>query len=173
MTVAAGGYVTTNELHGYAWTATDYQGSTIVPADYSAQPAGEPLCASGTVAGAPEYTGIAMVGFNLNQEPTGGTGSELSWSPAGDGIMYSLVLDTSTPVHLALHGPTQTWCAVVTEPDGLIPWDNFNTACWDNSGSSYDRSPLQSVSVNVTGDVASHDYRLCIQALGVGSWLLL
>ena len=66
--VANGGYVIAGSWQGYAWTAAATEnGSTITPKDFSAQAAGSPNCASGSVAAQYDWGGYAMIGVNLNQ----------------------------------------------------------------------------------------------------------
>ena len=57
------------------------------------------------------------------------------------------------------------WCAIYNGP-GLIPWNSFNTACWDNSGSSYSKEPINAVLVAVPGDTQNDTpFDFCITEL--------
>jgi hypothetical protein len=66
-------YVESGGWRGYAWTADDAKnlGTTRTPLDYSMQQAGMPFCITGTVAPDPAYSGVALLGFNVNQEAFG------------------------------------------------------------------------------------------------------
>jgi hypothetical protein len=158
LTLGTGGYVTSGSWHGYAWTAADGTGSTITPKDFSAATSGKPLCVSGSVAGLPDFSGVAMLGVNLNQSdaPGAATGTV---TPTLDGVTVNVSNSGQSPLRLQIEGPTggtdanDRWCAPLTGTGGFVPWSSFNTECWSGgAGTAYDgKSPLTSVSILVPG----------------------
>ena len=67
-------------------------------------------------------------------------------------------------------GENEYWCARFTTFDQpvVIPWSDFNTACWDGSGTTYGMQPLASVTVYVPGDnVAARPFDFCINDVAV------
>lgn len=170
--VEAGGYVTSGDWHGYAWTGTDeVAGSTITPTDFESISAGESLCVSGRVGADPDYGGFAMLGLNLNQDIEGDA-SESSWTPWGAGIAYDIADAADSVLRILLvaeqNDADATWCAPVTAGSGIIAWSDFNTQCWDNMGEPYDgMTPLKSAIVFVPGSSASDvPFDFCLNGLG-------
>lgn len=173
--VSEGGYVTTLTWHGYAWTATDgVSASTISPADFSALPAGQQLCASGTVAGTADYSAVAMLGFSLSQDEGDPAPDPGTWSPLDDlqigGLTYNVTNNTGTPLRIQIQGPdgdtdpTQRWCAEIIGQTGSIFWHTFNTQCWEGgAGTAYNGiDALESIMVLVPGDLAARAFDFCI-----------
>jgi len=171
VTSTGGGYFTSEPWHGFAWIATDSLGSTVTPTDFSAHQANAPFCASGSVVADSGYAGVAMIGFNLNQPESGGTDSEGVWAVTGAGVAYSLSNPGGSPLRLQIMGaagyPTETWCALIDGTSGTIPWSSFNTACWNNSGTTYDPSiPLESIQITVPGGNATATaFDFCVNSL--------
>jgi hypothetical protein len=173
--VGEGGYVTTLTWHGYAWTATDgVSGSTISPADFSAHPAGQQLCARGTVAGTADYSAVAMLGFSLSQEDGDPAPEPGTWTPLDDlqigGLNYNVTNNTGTPLRIQIQGPngdidpSQRWCADIIGQSGDIFWHTFNTECWEGgAGTAYNGiDTLESIMVLVPGDLAARSFDFCI-----------
>jgi hypothetical protein len=162
-----GGYVTSGAWHGYLWTAIGGTGS-ILPGDF-ADVTSPPFCASGTVA-----TGsmnVALLGFNLNQG-TAASSPIATVVPTLGGITVSVTNRTTAPLRLQIQGPNgatdanDRWCAPILSSGGFIPWSAFNTACWDGSGSAYNRQPLVSAMILVPGDnTGSVSFDFCLNSL--------
>ncbi len=152
-----GGYYTAGAWHGYEWTETSGTGTTVSPMDFSTVAAGQPLCASGSVAGLADYSGTASIGVNLNQ--TQGPNTPVGTvTPTLAGLTVSVTNTGGSPLRVQLEGPNgatdadQRWCYVLSGSGGFIPWASFNTECWSGAGTAYDgTSPLASVSVMVPG----------------------
>lgn len=175
--VEAGGFVRSGTWAGYAWPATEDPtvGSTITPANFEAVVAGETLCVSGSVAAEPEFQGVAMLGFNVNQPIEGGDGSELTWAYAGTtGVEYAVTMNVESPLRIQIQGalgyPDEAWCANTTGATGLIPWTDFNKTCWDNKGTYYDADgypALEAVMFLVPGDdTAATPFDFCVSSIG-------
>jgi hypothetical protein len=168
-----GGYYTAGPWHGYAWTSASGGNSSINPPDFSNLGAGKALCASGTVAPLSDYSGIAMIGVNLNQDMT--TNAAVGTvTPTLDGITVSVTNPGGSPLRLQIQGPngasdpTDRWCAQISGSGGFIPWSSFNTECWATSGgTAYDgKSPIQSASVLVPGTNSGPvSFDFCVNAL--------
>jgi hypothetical protein len=56
---------------GCAWTGVDAtsSGTTVQPSDFKARATGEPFCAKGEVGANADYESVALLGFNLNEDP--------------------------------------------------------------------------------------------------------
>lgn len=163
----AGGFYRACGYSGFAWTAAD-QASTISPADYSAVPAGGEFCAQGSVAASPEYSGVAMIGFNLGQaEPDSPNVAVL---PQGTGVWVQVTQQTPAPLRVHIQDgadDSRRWCADLPGEGGFIPWADFNTHCWDNSGDFYDQSPISQLLVLVPGDGHQDTpFDFCVQGFG-------
>lgn len=177
-TVHDHGYVTGCGWSGHAWTsATPEEASengnesTISPASFYDLVAGESLCASGHVGAQSDYSGAALLGVNLAQAE----GQEVNGTvePAGDGLVVSISSHLeSTPLRIQLSGPEgatneeQRWCAEVSRETDFIPWGEFNTACWDDSGTFYDGQALSQVMVMVPGsNTRDVSYDFCVDSI--------
>lgn len=171
--VSEGGYITTLEWHGYAWTWADDKGSTISPADFSALPENGKLCASGTVAGTADYSASAMIGVTLSQEVGDDMDTKGVWNPSGDGVYFNITNTGGTPLRIQIQAPggdtdpSKRWCADVVGQAGEIFWHTFNTECWEGGlGVAYDEvSSLESISVLVPGDVNPRPFNFCVYEL--------
>jgi hypothetical protein len=107
------------------------------------------------------------LGVNLNQSRSG---PENLWKPDGTGLAYDVTNSGGSPLRIQIQGaagwPTEAWCAVVSGTSGKILWNQFNASCWDNLGSSYDGTPLQSVMLLVPGNMGSSlPFSLCLNSI--------
>lgn len=148
------GYHKSGSFKGWVYTMLETPPlsppSTISPQGFEDLATDGPYCVSGTQRGSFDFAGIAALGFYIYQEPDG---SPVSRGPVGAGIYLRLSKVGPQPsavsprqrlyVHLS-NGEFDTgWCAIVDEDfDGTIPWEDFNTECWDNLGSWYDSAKL-------------------------------
>jgi hypothetical protein len=168
-TGAYGGYITSGDWQGYAWTATSPSGGTISPDDFGAV-TDFPLCASGSVATG--TANVAMVGWNLNQGYTDGEPA-LSVTPTLEGIYVSLTNPGSSELRLQIQGPNggsqanDRWCAIIPGDGGFIPFSAFNTECWaGGDGTAYAGQPIVAAIVLVPGSTAGPvSFDFCITAL--------
>jgi hypothetical protein len=167
-TVSAGGYVTSGSWQGFAWTATESPslGSVIAPSSFSTFPGGGRLCATGSVA--PYWAAVGLLGLNVNQSRSG---IENLWNPDSSGLAYDVTNSGASPLRIQIQGaagwPSEAWCAVITGTSGKISWNQFNSACWDGTGSIYDGTPLQSVMILVPGsNVYSVRFSFCLNSIG-------
>jgi hypothetical protein len=175
-TVAPGGYVRSGPWAGYAWIHTSGTGTTIDPSDFSALEAGSNLCATGTIGPMSDYSGVAVIGVNLNQE-AGGNAPTGVWTPTGTGLRVNVSNRGDSALRVQLNGANaetdsdEQWCAElrVFDQKVFIPWSDFKTACWDvTSGSTYDMRSLASVQVFAPGDNAvAVPFDFCVVSLVV------
>ncbi|HXK18047.1 MAG TPA: hypothetical protein VNG33_09600, partial [Polyangiaceae bacterium] len=173
--VADAGYVTACEWSGYAWTAAGPAGtaSMVAPATFEAVKSGGKLCVKGVVAAQPDYSGYAMLGVNLAQDVTGSTPAEIV--PVDDGILVSISNPGGAQIRIQVQdnlagdpkvGAKHRWCASYNGA-GFIPWSDFNTACWDGSGTAYAKQPISAVALLVPGGtVSDRKFDFCVDALG-------
>jgi Glycosyl hydrolase family 12 len=151
------GFYISKDWQGCAWTGTDtiaMPATTLTPQDFTGQAAGEPFCIKGSVGPDPEYNGVALLGFNLNEPP--GTScvhepvdpnapAQPSVMKTAEGIAVDFAkqgTDTSFTLRLQIQGPNghkdgeagaaDRWCANITEPNGkfFVPWGAFDQQCW-------------------------------------------
>ncbi len=170
-TTLAGGYVNSGALHGYAWTAKDTSATTtITPADFSSLTAGSALCASGSVAHTPTFSGWAEVGISINQASGGASAG--TYFPTTSGINVHLTNPGASQLRIVLGGPNaatdpnNTWCAPVLAPGGFIPWTTFNTKCSDGSGAPYARQAIQYIAVLAPdNDTTATAFNFCLDCL--------
>src|SRR6185369_15573348 len=57
------------------------------------------------------------------------------------------------------------WCAPLFGSGGFIPWDAFNTKCWDGSGTKYAGQPLTAAMILVPGSTAAVPFDFCLDDL--------
>ena len=170
-----GGYIISGPWAGYAWTGAEGDGSSITPEDF-ADAEGFPLCASGTVGAMDDYSGVGMVGLNINQPP-GEDMPEDTWTPGSEeGVVVNISNPGDSPVRIQIQGPNgasdpdDRWCASVGkfDQDVEIPWGSFNTECWNNEGDYYDHQALTGVMALIPGDdTTDTPFDLCIKNIGV------
>jgi hypothetical protein len=137
----------------------------ISPADFSGVTDGGRLCATGTVG--PVWEAVGLLGLNLNQSRSS---PEDLWTPVGSGLAYDVTNNGGTPLRIQIQGaagwPSEAWCAVITGTSGTVSWNRFNSSCWDNTGSFYNGTPLQSVMLLVPGDMGSSiPFSLCLNSI--------
>ena len=171
--VVVNGYVTAGSWAGYGFTATDPGAATIVPDCAGAAGCVPPfvgfdLCMHGTVTGRADYTGFAMLGWNVNQPPTPGAAAGTWVVPDTGGITVS-VLDnpSSTALRVQLQGTnphvsTDRWCAPLVSGQ-MIPWSAFRTECWQTGGAALTPgTPIQQGSIIVPGLPADLPFDVCL-----------
>jgi len=173
--VAAGGYITAGPWMGYGFTATDPGAATIVPNCASAagcDPAytGADFCMHGTVTGRPDYTGFAMLGWNLNQAATTGAVAD-TWAVPASGTLTVTVsnLPASTALRVQLqgtnpHDSADRWCAALTSGQPLA-WSDFKTNCWAGGTPQNPLTPgtpLQQGSILVPGLLTDLPFDVCL-----------
>jgi hypothetical protein len=143
-------------------------GSTIMPMDFKAQTTGMPRCVKGSVAATADYSGIAMLGFNLNQ--LSGVSTLMTVTPSKAGVQIDVKNNASSPLRFQVTAgdgaSQQRWCATVTGSGGFIPWTSLNTACWDGSGTAYNKEPISAATLLVPGTTgAAVAFDFCVNSI--------
>lgn len=166
-----GNYFVSGPWHGYAWTTAQGAGSTIEPMDFSMQTTGMPRCVKGSVAMTTDYSGIAMLGLNLNQDNSTGA-AQMTVTPTQDGLMYDVTNTGGSLLRVQIQTPdgatdaNARWCAAISDKVGFIPWTGFNTMCWDGSGTAYAKQPISQLSILVPGtNAAAVPFDFCLNSV--------
>jgi len=166
-----GNYFVSGAWHGYAWATAQGMGSTITPMDFSMQTTGMPRCVMGSVAMTADYSGIAMLGVNLNQENSTGA-ALMTATPSKAGLTVDVKNNASSPLRVQIQTPNggtnanERWCAPISGTGGFIPWSSFNTMCWDGSGTAYNKEPISQASILVPGgNMAAVAFDFCLNSL--------
>lgn len=160
-----GNYFVSGAWQGYVWTSVMGTGSTISPMDFAMQTTGMPRCVKGSVAASTDYSGIAILGFNINEGPGSSTAGI---KPTKTGIMVDVKMNTMSPLRIqAKSGDgTTTWCASLTASGGFVPWSSLNTMCWDGTGKAYNNEPITGLMVLVPGgNMAAVPFDFCVNSL--------
>jgi len=161
-----GNYFKSGAWMGYVWTSASGEGSTITPMDFEGQTGGMPRCVTGTVAALPDFSGTAILGFDVN-EGAGATGAAVA--PTKQGVLVGVRNNAGSQLRLQVQtastGGTQ-WCTTLVGAGGFIPWANLRTECWGPTGMKYDREPIVSVMLLVPGkDTTPVDFDFCVDTL--------
>jgi hypothetical protein len=166
--VPNGGYITSGDWHGFAWTAV--QKGTITPEKFSAVTT-FPLCASGSIQADTDYASVAMVGWNLKQANGANTAIETVTSKKA-GITVTVTNKGTSELRAQLQGPNgatdaaDRWCAKIQGSGGSIPFSKFNTKCWDDSGTAYSGQPIAAAMVLVPGlSAAAVSFDFCVDKI--------
>ncbi len=178
------GYVVNEPWHGYYWTGTEEpsEGSTMTTTGLADAGSGTPVCVEGSVVASSDYTALAMLGVNLNQE----MGEDMplaNWEPTGDGILINVSNPGTSTVRVQIQTANgefdeeERWCYTLSDfdTDVEIPWSYFNTTCWDNEGTFYgDQAggagllPLIQIMIVVSSDdAAATPYDFCLNGISV------
>jgi Right handed beta helix region len=91
-----------------------------------------------------------------------------TWTPTSAGIVVNISNSGSSPLYVNIGGTDATWCVPLTTFDKpvFIPWESFNTSCYNNSGTYYARQPLVHVAVSVPGsNTPATPFNFCIKGM--------
>jgi hypothetical protein len=170
--VVSDGYLTTGPWAGYGFTATDPGAAQIVPvcgADSCDPPfVGNSFCMHGTVTGRADYTGFAMLGWNVNQDAA--NGPQLTWAvPDTGGLIITVDNPSQTPLRVQLqgtnpHSSADRWCAPLVSGQ-LIPWASLRTNCWTGGNPQNPLTPgtpIQQAAIIVPGLQVDLPFDFCL-----------
>jgi len=161
-----GNYFQSGAWMGYVWTSTSGAGSTITPMGFESQTTGMPRCVQGSVAPQADFSGTAILGFNLSEGP-GVTSMTITPSKAGVVVEVEKRVDSPLRFQIksAASGGTE-WCADLSGSGGFIAWDSLRTQCWTTTGTRYAREPIDSAMVLVPGtNSAAVAFDFCVSTL--------
>lgn len=122
------------------------------------------VCAAGKVAGDSTYSSVVGFGFNLSQANTSTAAPSMVGAPSSIAFYYTK--SGTGQLRLQISDGTTSWCydTLGTNYSGYpIPISDFNTACWDNSGSylSYG-TPIQVVELIVPSGLSAVTFADCL-----------
>lgn len=173
--VTTDGYVAAGPWMGYGFTATDPGAAMIVPA--CADGAGcvpafsdHDFCMYGTVTGRADYTGFAMLGWNVNQAATAGAAMETWPVPASGGVAVTVTnIPPTTALRVQLqgtdpHSAADRWCAPLVNGRQIL-WTDFKTNCYAGGTPQTPLAagtPIQQASVLVPGLQTTVPFDVCL-----------
>lgn len=171
--VSETGYVTSPGTsscwQGHGWTSSFGTNSSIAPADFSLCGTPCSLCATGVVGAEIDFSGVGIVGMNLNQlagDTVAGT-----ITPSSTSLTVSFTNPGGSPLRVQIQGPngdlleSDRWCYELTGVSGTvtIPYSSFNTQCWLNTGYFYGGEPLEALILLVPGsDIYDVPFDICL-----------
>lgn len=172
--VASNGYVTAGPWAGYGFTATDPGAATIVPdcagaAGCTPPFVGSDFCMHGTVTGRADFTGFAMLGWNVKQQPVAGAAMDTWAVPASGGVAVTVANPGGTELRLQLqgtnpHDSADRWCAPLISGQP-IAWADFKTNCWTGGSPQNpltEGTVIQQGAVLVPGVQADLPFDVCL-----------
>jgi xyloglucan-specific endo-beta-1,4-glucanase len=160
------------------------------PRDFTMKADGTGYCVQGTVYSS--YDSVALMGFNLNETPTG-SATQCAYNPAastmmgppgvtlsGNGLAINFTKTTAPTFRVQVQGPNgatdanDRWCATITPAAGpvFIPWASFNTKCWDMTGTAFTPTghPISAIAFLVPGTMgAATPFNYCVTGFATGS----
>jgi hypothetical protein len=170
--VVSDGYLTTGPWAGYGFTATDPGAAQIIPdcGSGSCNPpfVGKSFCMHGTVTGRMDWTGFAMLGWNVNQDTAGD--AQLTWPiPETGGIIVTVDNPSGIPLRVQLQGTnphisSDRWCAPLVSGK-FIPWSSLLTNCWEGGNPQNPLTPgtpIQQASIIVPGKQTDLPFDFCL-----------
>jgi hypothetical protein len=175
---AGGGYFESGAWHGYVWASPgEVAGTTIAPDDFTMHPDGDPYCVAGSVGPDPDYGGVALLGFNVNQ--AAGADAIMDAVPTGTGIAVNFNKSIGSTLRIQIQGvngetdANDRWCYEIADAAGPVfaPYADFNTECWTGGmGTAYANQPISAVVFLVPGDdmdAVAYDY--CVDGFADGN----
>jgi hypothetical protein len=162
-----------------------------MPQDFLTHQAGMGYCVSGNVFSS--YEAVALLGFNLNETPTGNA-MQCAYNPAaammmgppgvtltGTGIAINFTKTAAPTFRIQVQGPNgatdanDRWCATITAAAGpvFVPYTAFNTECWEGgAGTAFNpaNSPISAIAFLVPGTMgATSAFSYCINGFATGT----
>ena len=151
---------------GYAYSYSDGTGSSAC-SDLSA------FCGTGmtAVADAAGKTWGAGIGVSLNQMMATSSASPPvgMYAVTGSGITYTLSNLPAQGARLVIDNGGMDYCTAISAASGTAKWADFNTACWNMSGTSLTAAPQTATHLQfqVTAGPAAGAFDFCVTALSV------
>jgi hypothetical protein len=123
----------------------------------------ESLCASGST-GVADTKGTvwgAGVGFNLDKSAT-----PAAVQLSGTGMTYALSAMPAQGMRAQVSVGGADYCVKLAAASGTVAWTDFNTACWDNSGTKLTGAPnTPHVGFQVTAATTAGDFDFCVKSV--------
>lgn len=157
---------------GYLWVAKTGKDTTLTSSKSFRDKTFEAeVCIKGSVAASADSSGNAMLGMNVNQAERVDA-VPLTLAPSLDGVHVEVKNSAGSPLRIQVAAADGTsnaaarWCAQLSGSGGFIPWTEFNTACWDGSGTPYRHEQISVAMLLVPGNAqAAVSYDFCLQRL--------
>ena len=159
--------------HGYAYNFADAMSTITPPTSMTYATCGTTcaLTAMGMVAianAANNYATYAGIGFNINQDQSGGTAAP-TLTPAGTSLTITFTGTTgSLPLRAQLSDGTTNWCYAITGTSPVtIPYASFNTKCYDSpaDGTAYAKNPINAFQLQVAGAATAGTYNIALTGM--------
>ena len=127
----------------------------------------------GAVTAESDYSGFAMLGWNVAQSEDGAAAG--TWAvPATGGVTVTVANPGGTPLRLQLQGTdphtgTDRWCVALTSGQE-VPWTSFVTNCWTGGTP---QTPLtagaqiEQAAILVPGTMASLPFDVCLVSIQI------
>ena len=178
-----GGYHIHGDWAGFAFTfATNATISPSAEEGYNDMLTQDgPYCARGDVPLHADYLAIAAVGFNANQPKVEDAPVNTVVS-SGNGLLVNVSNPSGTSLRVQIEDGTDPdapdaaehrWCANLStfDQDVKIPWEAFNTECWDANapatGAFNPATPLAKVIVYLPGEATvDQSFDFCVNDIG-------
>ena len=95
--------------------------------------------------------GLAYLGFTIAQDR--GSSTAATVTPTGTSLTFTFSATTGgLPIRAEVYSSSMLWCYTISTPSPVtIPYSSFNTHCWDNTGTSYAKQPIENVQLVVPG----------------------
>lgn len=170
-----GNYCTLGAAKGYQFSYSDDSDGGGSSANLASS---SRMCVKGTAAGAACDTQScfsthwgAGLGINLNQAEVDGSTPMNFTGASSAGVSYAI--DNYVQGMRIVVGDSKTdYCVNLTSGSGTIPWRNFNSACWNDSGTSLSGPPANFTSIRF--QVAAEavydfdiDFNFCVTQLSL------
>jgi hypothetical protein len=168
--VVTNGYLMAGPWAGSGFTATDPGAATITPtcgaASCSPPFSGNEFCMQGKVTGRADYTGFAMLGWNVAQPADGGAAGTWTVPDSGGITVTALNIPSTVALRVQLqgtdpHSSADRWCAPLTSGKP-IAWSDFQTTCWAGGSALTPGTPIQQGSIIVPGTLTDLPFDVCL-----------
>lgn len=145
-------YLVSDPWHGYLWTNTNGTASI--------ERAG--VCATGEVSA--DYGSWSQLMWNVAQTPDW---TNSTWTPDTSSLYYDISTHAGEPRLVIFDEGSNSWCYSVNASTDTVALIDFNSACWDGSGTNYDgATPLLGIQVMVPGTGANATpFDFCVNEL--------
>jgi hypothetical protein len=169
------GYVTAGSLKGYGFTWVGDQSNSTTCVTPTCDTTGctptfgaTALCGAGTVTADTTYNSVVGIGFNFNQGSTGGDPGTVA-APATITVTATLgsgTGDSNARIQVVEKvGTTETpYCVASWTSGTAISIGDFNTKCWDGSGTALSAgATLSAIDIVIPSDsTADRPYSVCL-----------
>jgi len=101
------------------------------------------------------------VGFNLDKSAT-----PAAVQLSGTGMTYALSAMPAQGMRAQVSVGGADYCVKLAAASGTVAWTDFNTACWDNSGTKLTGAPnTPHVGFQVTAATTAGDFDFCVKSV--------